>query len=116
MSGGAFTIGLDFGTDSVRALLFDVARGEEVASVVSPYEHGVIVERLPSGRPVAANSALQSPGDWLASLEQAVAAVLVESGVAGGAVRGIGVDFTSCTIRLSIIPPTPKTLATTEVS
>jgi L-ribulokinase len=98
LSGSAFTIGLDFGTDAVRALLFDVERGEEIGSAVSSYEHGVIVERLPSGRPLAPKSALQSPSDWLASLEQAVRAVLEETGVVAGAVRGIGVGFTSCTI------------------
>ena len=42
-----FVIGIDFGTESGRAVLVDVRSGKEVAHHVTPYRHGVISERLP---------------------------------------------------------------------
>ena len=97
-AGSALTIGVDFGTDSVRALLFDVDRSEEVASTVVPFPNGVISERLPSGSALLSDWALQSPGDWRDALEQAVTGVLAMTGVGPRAVCGLGVDFTSCTV------------------
>ena len=35
-----YTIGLDYGTNSVRALIVNVANGMEVASAVWNYAHG----------------------------------------------------------------------------
>ena len=40
-----YTIGIDFGTLAVRALICDVSNGEEVASAVYEYEHGVMTEK-----------------------------------------------------------------------
>jgi L-ribulokinase len=37
MSKHKYTIGIDFGTESGRAVLVDVASGEEVATCVHPY-------------------------------------------------------------------------------
>jgi len=36
----SFSIGLDFGTNSVRALIVNAANGKEVASAVWNYKHG----------------------------------------------------------------------------
>ena len=46
----SYTIGIDFGTLSGRALLVDTADGREVATAVFDYPHGVINERLPARR------------------------------------------------------------------
>jgi L-ribulokinase len=35
-----YTIGLDYGTNSVRALVVNVSNGEEVAAAVWTYGHG----------------------------------------------------------------------------
>ena len=42
-----YTIGVDFGTESGRAVLVDVSNGKEIASAVYPYSNGVIDEKLP---------------------------------------------------------------------
>ena len=50
MSANKYAIGLDYGTNSVRTLIVNVANGREVASAVWNYEHGtqgVILARDP---------------------------------------------------------------------
>src|SRR5438105_418429 len=94
-----YTIGLDFGTESGRAVLVRVGDGAVVASAVCNYPHGVIDERLPGGGEVLPPDwTLQDPCDWVFAVEQIVPQVLRESGVDTAAVIGIGVDFTSCTV------------------
>ena len=66
-------IGLDFGTESARALVVDVHDGRILGSGVAAYRHGVIDEQLPStGAALGAEWALQDPGDWLEALETSV--------------------------------------------
>ena len=43
-----YTIGVDFGTESARAVLVDVADGRIHGIEVHPYRNGVIDDRLPS--------------------------------------------------------------------
>jgi L-ribulokinase len=94
-----YSIGLDFGTESVRALLVDVASGEAVASAVEPYADGVIDERLPgTGEQLPPDWALQNPADWLTGMERTIVSVLSQSMIDPTAVVGIGIDFTSCTV------------------
>ena len=103
-----YSIGLDFGTESVRALLVDTATGEAVATAVERYGDGVIDERLPgTGERLPPDWALQNPADWLTGLERTVKAVLRQSGVPPQAVRGIGIDFTSCTVLPTTADGTP---------
>lgn len=114
-------LGLDFGTESVRALLATLD-GRIVGSAEGRYPHGQIVpgsaaaEALfPSG--LAAGFALQHPGDWLTAASGAVADALVVASIGsaadgGGAVRvvGIGVDATSCTVVPAHADGTPVAL------
>jgi L-ribulokinase len=94
-----YAIGVDFGTESGRALLVDVADGREVATAVHPYANGVIDERLPgSGLRLPPDWALQDPNDYLEVFHHAVPAVLKESGVSPDEVIGLGIDFTACTM------------------
>ncbi len=95
-----YSIGLDFGTESVRGLLLDLETGEEVASAEFEYPHGVISERLPveADVPLERDWFLQNPADYLAGLEAVVPAVLERAGAAGRDVAGLGLDFTSCTL------------------
>ena len=94
-----YTIGVDFGTGSGRALLVDARDGHEVASAVQEYASGVIDRELPgSGRPLPADWALQDPQDYLDVLGTTIPAVLRESGVSAAQVKGVAIDFTACTM------------------
>lgn len=94
-----YTLGIDFGTESGRALLVDVADGREIATAVFAYPHGVIDQHLPgSDAPLPPDWALQDPRDYLEVFRHTIPAVLKESGIDPREVIGLGVDFTSCTI------------------
>jgi L-ribulokinase len=94
-----YAIGIDFGTESGRALLVDVADGREVATAVHSYANGVIDEKLPgSGVRLEPDWALQDPNDYLEVFKNAVPAVLKQSGVDPADVIGLGIDFTACTM------------------
>lgn len=93
-----YTIGLDYGTLSGRAVLVDVADGRELADTVFDYPHGVMDKALPDGTSLGVDWALQHPSDYLEVLEQTIPAVLRESGVNPADVIGIGVDVTSSTL------------------
>ena len=100
-------LGLDFGTESVRALLVDL-NGRERASAVAKYAHGQIIDTLPgSTKKLPPHYALQHPLDWLDSAAKAVRAALRQAGARADAVIGIGVDFTSCTMLPALRDGTP---------
>ena len=103
-------LGLDFGTESVRALLVDLA-GNERGSAVVKYKHGQITETLPtSGEKLADDYALQHPTDWIVSAARAVRRALKQAEIAGPDIAGIGVDFTSCTMLPARADGTPLCL------
>ncbi len=96
-----YSIGVDFGTGSGRAVLVDVADGHEIATSVYSYQNGVIDERLPiPGKEVVLEPdwALQDPEDYLRTFQTTIPAVLKESGVDPADVIGVGIDFTACTM------------------
>jgi L-ribulokinase len=108
-----YAIGVDFGTESGRAVLVDVADGAELATSVYEYANGVIDERLPEPyEHVALESdwALQDPEDYLRTFEHTVPAVLADARVDPGDVIGIGIDFTSCTMLPTTADGTPLCL------
>ncbi len=99
MSAKKYTLGVDYGTESGRAVLVDVADGSLVAMAVHAYANGVIDEVLPgTGLRLEPDWALQDPYDYLEVLKQTIPAVLEESGVDPADVIGIGIDGTACTI------------------
>jgi len=99
MSERKFAIGVDFGTESGRAVLVDVADGQEIATAVHLYANGVIDEKLPdTDIRLEPDWALQDPNDYLEVFKQAIPAVLEEGGVAPEDVIGLGIDFTACTM------------------
>lgn len=94
-----YTIGVDFGTESGRAVLVDTRDGREVATAVHAYSNSVIDEHLPhNDKPLPPDWALQDPMDYIEVIKTTVPAVLRESGVNPAEVVGIGIDFTACTM------------------
>jgi L-ribulokinase len=92
-----YTIGVDFGTLSGRAVLVDTRDGSEIAEAVFDYPHGVIDKQLPSGKKLAPDWALQHPQDYIDVFANTIPAVLKQSGVSADEVKGIAIDFTAST-------------------
>ena len=94
-----YTVGIDFGTLSGRAVLVDVKDGSEIASVTMEYPHGVIDTTLPaSGEVLPINWALEDPRDYLAVLEYLIPALCREADIKPLQIVGLGIDFTCCTV------------------
>ena len=94
-----YSIGIDFGTESARAVLVSVDSGHEAATSIFPYPDGVIDEVLPDGKTkLPPNWALQNPQDYLEAIKKLIPEVLKKAEVKGGKVIGIGIDFTACTM------------------
>lgn len=100
MSGSEkYVIGVDFGTLSGRALLVRVSDGQEIASAVREYKHGVIETSLPGSQiQLPPDWALQVPQDYVDILGQTIPEVMKISGVSPEQVVGIATDFTACTV------------------
>ncbi len=93
-----YAIGVDYGTNSVRALVVDVATGEELATDVYEYRHGDAGVLLDPADP---NLARQSPLDYVegfvACVAQAVLQAKQRPDFQESNVVGIGVDTTGST-------------------
>ena len=93
-----YTIGLDYGTNSVRALIVNTANGREVAEAIWNYAHGdqgVILSRDP-------NLARQNPADYVTGAEITIKEALRSAatsvrGFKPEQVIGLGVDTTGST-------------------
>ncbi|MGQ9555970.1 MAG: ribulokinase [Anaerolineae bacterium] len=97
--GEKYVVGVDFGSESGRAVLVKVSDGEEVASYVHQYSDGVIAQALPGGGPrLEPDWALQNPADYIETLRQAIPAVLRQANISPDDVIGVGTDFTACTM------------------
>lgn len=93
-----YSLGLDYGTQSGRAVLVEVSTGNIVAQSVYEYPHGVMDEHLPDGTPLLPDWALEHPADYLEVLSVTIPDVLKKSKVDPKDVIGMAVDFTACTM------------------
>ena len=84
-----YAIGVDYGTLSVRALLVNIETGEEAATSVYEYPHGVMEEHLPTGERLPSGWALQEPQDYVEGLIITIRNVLAEKKVLPEEVIGI---------------------------
>jgi len=99
MSQELWSLGLDFGTNSVRALLVDIRTGEEIATAVHDYQtgkDGILLD------PQDPNLARQNPIEYVNGAESVVKKVLTKARERGSrfdaaSVVGIGVDTTGST-------------------
>jgi len=95
----AYTIGLDFGTNSVRTLIVNIEDGSEIATAVHEYETGeagIILDAADH------NLARQNPADYLKGTEVTItealaAAKKAEKDFDTDKIIGIGVDTTGST-------------------
>lgn len=91
-----YVIGLDFGTNSCRSLIVDVANGKELASHVFPYPSGKSGVIIDSADP---HLARQNPADYIKAIEVAIKgslrkAKLIKKNFSAADIIGIGVDTT----------------------
>lgn len=94
-----YCLGVDYGTQSGRAVLVEVDTGNIVATSVKNYTHGVMDEYLPDGKTkLEPDWALEHPADYLEVLQVTIPSVLKESGVDAENVIGMAIDFTACTM------------------
>ncbi|MGH9535704.1 MAG: ribulokinase [Terriglobales bacterium] len=90
-----FVLGLDFGTESGRAIVVRVRDGAELGAAVAPYAHGVLTRRVPGGPALGPDWALQDADDYLRATAEAAPRALRAAGVKGEQVIGIGTAFTA---------------------
>jgi L-ribulokinase len=94
----SFTIGVDFGTNSVRAIVADCAGGRLLGTSVFDYPSGDQGVLLDARDPHVAR---QNPADYLAGLAPSIAGALADAdrqpGFSRARVIGIGVDTTGST-------------------
>jgi len=93
-----YAIGLDYGTNSVRAVLADITSGAELATSVFPYPHGKAGIMLDERDPDVAR---QHPQDYLDGALSVITGVLHEAashlGFSPDQVVGLGIDTTGST-------------------
>ncbi len=85
-----YVIGLDYGSDSVRAVLINAIKGEEVASSVHWYARWKAGKYCQAGK----NQFRQHPLDHIEGLEQTIRTVVASSGISAAAIKGICIDTT----------------------
>ena len=97
--GTKYTIGIDYGTLSARALLVDVSTGEEIAAALYEYPHGVMDSCLPDLKTrLMPDFALQHPRDYIEAFISTVSEILEKTGVSNDDIIGICSDFTECSM------------------
>ena len=98
MSATRYSIGLDFGTNSVRALIVEVSTGAEIATAVSNYRRG---DAGVIGDPANPHVARQHPLDYQECLvecvQEALSLAALTAGFSADDIIGIGVDTTGST-------------------
>lgn len=96
MADACYVLGLDVGTQSLRAAVVDLegrTRSFGVSPIETTYPHPTWAE--------------QQPVQWWSAAGQAVATALAEGGIAPEAIIGIGLDCTACTVVASDLDGNP---------
>jgi L-ribulokinase len=93
-----YCIGVDYGTQSGRAVLIEADTGNIVAQSVKIYTHGVMDEQLPDGTKLPPDWALEHPADYIEVLEITIPKVIEMAKISSADVIGLAIDFTACTM------------------
>ena len=102
-----YTIGLDFGTLSARGVLLSAQNGSETAVSEFIYPHGILQQSFFEGKIPDKDTSLQHPQDYLDAIAYITKDLVAKSGIAPAEVKGIGVDFTACTVLPVLSDGTP---------
>ena len=92
-----YTIGIDFGTLSARAVLLDVETGKAFPKdCMYVYPHAILTEI--GGHALPDNYALEHPADYIEGIEYVIKGVISNNGIDGSDVEGICIDSTDSTL------------------
>jgi L-ribulokinase len=104
----SYTIGVDYGTLSGRAVVVRVSDGAELGTGVFEYPNAVMDTKLnATGAKLGPDWALQDANDYVEVLKNAVPAALKQAGINPANVIGIATDFTACTMVAVLEDGTP---------
>lgn len=92
-----YTIGVDFGTQSARAVLCRVSDGAVLSESECPYAHGVMFRSSALRHAPAPRLCPAAPADFLDALHATVHGVLDQSDINRADIIGMGMDFTCST-------------------
>lgn len=87
-----YSLGIDYGTLSARAVLLDLETAKETAVSEFVYPHKVFEMGL------GKDAALQHPKDYTDAIEFLCRDIMDKSGISADCIVGVGIDFTSCTL------------------
>lgn len=94
-----YVIGVDYGTQSARAVVTEIATGRTLGEKVCVYAHGVMDQALPDGtRLQGPDWALEDPMDYRAALGDVVRGAVQNAGVAREEVGALAIAATACTL------------------
>lgn len=91
-----YTLGIDFGTLSARAVALDIETGAEAAQAEFVYPHGVLDRQLPGGKTLPPMYALQHPKDYLDAIRAVCGQILQK--IPKEQIIALGIDFTTATV------------------
>ena len=84
-----YTIGIDFGSLSARAVLADAENGHVCGTAVYEYPHAVMDKTLPDGTVLAPDSAFQHPQDYIDAFEAIIPELLKQTGCSAKDIIGM---------------------------
>ncbi len=105
-----YTLGIDCGTQSARAVIVRVSDGSIVSESDMAYPHGILTEKLPDGTGLPKGFVLSMAEDYLEVLPAIVQEAMRRAGIRAENLIGIGVDATSCTVVPCMADGTPLAL------
>lgn len=94
----AYAVGIDFGTESGRAVVIDLSTGKLIGSAEKDYQHGVIDDTFGcSNERLPFDTALHDADDYLDMLPEIVRTAIGRAGIDPSDVIALGIDSTAST-------------------